>query len=155
MEWASEIAAWMDRLAIQELAIRYCDAVTRGDWDAFEAVWMPDAIWEETVPMEARIVGRRAIRAHVDPSVDHVDFFVQICHGVTIDELGRDRAQARTTIHGVARAHGQSCVNHAIYYDTLVKSDGVWRYAHRRLQNIYVDTSPLPGTTATARIAIL
>jgi hypothetical protein len=155
METKSKIAAWTDRLAIEELAIRYCDAVTRGDWDAFEAAWLPDAIWEETAPLEGRIVGRQAIRARIAPSLDHVDFYVQMCHGVTIDTLGDDRARARTPIHGIARAHGQSCVNYAIYYDALVKSDGVWRYAHRRLQNIYVDTSPLPGKTAIARLALL
>jgi hypothetical protein len=150
----NEVAVWMDRLAIQELAVRFCDATTRGDWAAFEACWAVDAVWQETAPLEAKIVGRDAIMERIPPSLDGVEFFVQMCHGVTIEELTADRARARTTIQGVARSRGHSCVNYGIYYDDLVKSDGVWRYARRLLQNLYVDTSPLAGSPAIARAAI-
>jgi hypothetical protein len=151
MKTDAEIAAWMDRLAIGELAVRFCDAASRGDWDVFESLWMPDAVWEETAPLEGRAEGARAIRTRTASLTDGVDFFLQICHGVVIDELGPGRARARTSIHGIARAGAQSCINYAIYADELVKADGVWRYAHRLLQNIYVDTRPLPGAPAVSR----
>jgi len=154
MDSQEEIAIWADKLAIQELGVRYCDATTRGDWDAFEAAWADDAVWEESAPLEATIVGRREIRDRIAPSLDGVEFFVQICHGVTIDEIAGDRARARATVQGMARSRGHSCVNYGIYYDELVKCDGLWRYARRRLQNIYVDTSPLAGAAAIARGAI-
>ena len=57
-----DIDTWIDKLAINELVAQYSDAVTRGDWDAFEAVWAPDGVWQETPPIETEVVGARAIR---------------------------------------------------------------------------------------------
>jgi hypothetical protein len=143
---------WADRLAIQELGVRYCNAVTRGDWAMFAATWAPDAIWEESPPLEGRAVGREAILARSAALSDSVDFFVQICHGVVVETIEGDTARAAATVQGVARGSGgQACVNFGMYYDRLIKTGGVWRYAYRRLQNIYVDWSPLAGETAIAR----
>jgi hypothetical protein len=141
----AEIATWMDKLAIQELAIRTCDAVTRGDWDAFEAVWAPDGVWEESPPMENRTIGGRQIREQVASAMSGVEFFSQMCHGVTFAELTGNTARTRTAIHGVCRAQGVSFVTIGIYYEELVKTDGAWRYKFRRLENIYTDFSPLGG----------
>jgi ketosteroid isomerase-like protein len=155
MSTESEIATWMDKLAIQELAVRCCDAVSRGDWDAYEAMWTPDGVWEETAPVEAREAGgAKAIRARVAASLEQVEFFAQMCHGVTIAELTRASARARTAIHGIARTEGASYVNYGIYYDELVKTDGLWRYRRRRLENIYVDWTTLPGMVPIPRAGL-
>ena len=53
-----ELREWLDRLAIQDLINRYCDAVTRADWDQCEAVFAPDAVWES--PLGLRFESRAA-----------------------------------------------------------------------------------------------
>jgi hypothetical protein len=87
-----------------ELVIRYADAVTRGDWDAFESVWAPEGVWEEAPPMEAHVEGGRAIRERVATSMEGTDFYVQMIHGVDITLYGDGRASARTHLHGIAKA---------------------------------------------------
>jgi hypothetical protein len=42
-----EVRAWLDRLAIQDLIYRHCDAVTLADWGQLEVLYAADAVWEE------------------------------------------------------------------------------------------------------------
>lgn len=146
-------AEWADRLAIQDLVLRHSDAVTRGDWSAFEAMWVTDGIWRESAPIDLEIVGVDAIRAHV-ASLDDVDLFVQMVLGTVVTFEGPRRASARSTLHSLARVGEVSFKNYGIYYDDLVKVDGRWRFARRRLENIYVETEPLTGQVTTARTDI-
>lgn len=87
--------AWYDKLAIEEVTVRYSDAVTRSDWDAFEATWMPDAVWEESPPMSERVVGARAIREYVADMLDKSDFLVQTTHGTVVNLEGDDAHRRR------------------------------------------------------------
>ena len=41
------VQEWVDRLAIQDLIFRYCDSVTRGDYEHTATLFAPDAICEE------------------------------------------------------------------------------------------------------------
>jgi ketosteroid isomerase-like protein len=89
--------AWFDRLAIEDVTVRYSDAVNRGDWDAFEATWMPDAVWEESHPVSTHIVGARAIREHVAALIDKADFMMQVTHGTVVDFVAEDHASTTTS----------------------------------------------------------
>lgn len=146
-------AEWMARLAVADLVVRFSDAVTRGDLTTVEALWVPDGVWEESAPVDIRIVGAQAIRAHV-ASMDAVDFFVQMTHGAVVTLHGEDRATSRTTLQSFARVPGASFTNLGIYYDELALVEGQWKFARRRLQNIYVETEPLKGVVTTARADI-
>ena len=146
--------AWYDKLAIEEVTVRYSDAVTRSDWDAFEATWMPDAVWEESPPMSERVVGARAIREYVADMLDKSDFLVQTTHGTVVNLEGDDRASTTTTIHTIAKVGETSFVNFGIYYGDLVKSDGIWRFSRRRLQSVYSDYSPLNGPVSITRAGL-
>jgi hypothetical protein len=149
-----DLAAWRDRLAVQDLVVRCSDAVTRGAWDQFESVWTADAVWEESEPVVRRLEGARTIREQIAASLDAVDLFVQTTHGSVVTLHGVGRATATTTIIGVARVGDHSFVNVGIYFDDVVRGDDGWRFAHRRLQNLYADTRPLAGRTVTARAEI-
>lgn len=48
-----------DRAAIDELLANYSDAYQAGDWDAWAALWTPDAVYQ--VPEAPSLVGREAI----------------------------------------------------------------------------------------------
>jgi hypothetical protein len=41
-----------------------------------------------------------------------------------------------------------------VYYDELVRTDEGWRFAHRYLQNVYVESAPLGGTAPIARVDV-
>lgn len=145
------MTAWVDELAIRELAVRFSDAVTRGDWDQFEALFAPDAVWEESAPFAGKLVGARTIRETVAASLEAVDLYVQLPHGTVITRLGEERATATTTIEGVSGIDGQCYVNYGIYYDELVRSDAGWRFQHRWLQNVYAEPGSLSGHVGIAR----
>jgi hypothetical protein len=146
------VRSWLDKLAIQEVIVRYSDAATRGDWDAFAALWVDDAVWEVGPPVDTQVVGVAAIVETVVASVDAEDFLVQMTHGSVVTLRGDGRASATTTIHALARRTGEhQIVNLGVYYDDLVRVDGGWKFTKRMLQPVYSDTSPLPGTAPITR----
>jgi ketosteroid isomerase-like protein len=148
----SEHERWAaDVVEIQQLVLKHCDAVTRGDWDLFEALYADDAIWEESSPLEGRAGGARAIRERSESSTSAVDLFVQTAHGTVVTKVDDDHATARTPIRGFAVVRGHSFENHGIYYDRVVRTDAGWRFSHRYLQNLYVEERELTGTIAIPR----
>ena len=143
---------WIDLVAIKDLAVRYSDAATRGDWDAYAACWMPDARWITLPPIDKELVGIDAILADVQSSLPTTDFFVQMALNTVVHLDGPDRARATTTIHASSRKTGAfSIENLAIYYDDVVKIDGYWKYAERRLQPVYLDTTEHTGQAPISR----
>jgi uncharacterized protein (TIGR02246 family) len=148
----ADVAAWIAVTAVKDLIVRYSDAATRNDWDAFAACWMPDARWITLPPIGQELVGIDAILADVQASLPTADFFVQMAHGSVVTLDGPDRARATTTIHALGRKTGTySIENYAIYYDDVVKSDGQWRFAQRCLQPVYLDTSEHTGQAPISR----
>ena len=148
----SEITAWIDKLAIQELIYRYSDAASRGDWDSFATLWTPDALWEVAPPVDSRVVGAPAIVETVIKNLTGEDFLLQMTHGAVITLQGDDRASSTTTIHAIARRQGAHDVtNFGIYYDDLVKVSGAWKFSRRRLVPVYSDSSALPGDNPISR----
>jgi ketosteroid isomerase-like protein len=152
---AAAESAWIEKLAIREVISTYTSAATRGDWDALEATFLPDARWELGAPLDVEIVGARAIRDQLVGQVDHQDFFLQMTHDTVVTLTDDDRASAITTIHALARQEGRVQVtSYGIYYDDLVKADGAWRFARRRLQPIFMNTGELPGPAPISRSAL-
>jgi hypothetical protein len=147
----AELQLLIDKMAIQDLAVRYCDATTRGDWDAFASLWMPDGVWAESAPFSGGFSGIAEIRNRSKALLDGQDVFIQICHGVVVDEISGNHARAHATVQGIARGLHGSCINYVIFKDRLVKSDGIWRYASRDLHNIYYDDTALTGKRVLTR----
>lgn len=148
----SDLAAWVDKLAIQELIYRYSDAASRGDWDVFATLWTRDAIWEVAPPVGSRVVGAEAIVETVIKNLTGEDFLLQMTHGAVITLHDDDRATSTTTIHAIARRRGEHDVtNYGIYYDELVKVSGTWKFSRRRLVPVYSDPTPLSGDNPISR----
>jgi ketosteroid isomerase-like protein len=143
------VSEWADKLAIQDLIYRYTDAVNRRDWDQFEAVWAPDAVWEVAAPVDIRAEGYAAVRKTIGAVVESMEFLVQIAANPVIALLGDSRAAATTTIHEIGRnaADGSCMVLYGMYYDQIVDGDQGWRFAHRRFQHVYLESEPLTGQT--------
>src|SRR5262245_26869780 len=145
-------ATWIDKLAIQELINQYCDALNRDDWDAYEALFTSDAVWELSSPWGFKIEGARAIREVISKLVAKGDFIVQTNHSTVVTLLGADRASATTTIRETSRGKdGRSATHLGIYYDNLVRVPGGWKFQHRFFQSVYYDETPLTGRVDAAR----
>src|SRR3974390_1537516 len=106
-----ELQTALDKFAIQEAIYRYSDAVSRGDWEAFEAVLAPDCEWIEETPVDMRVTGARAIRGHACGPIDKMGYFIQVCRGAVIDLHGDDCSSARTHLHAVGKYETHEFVN--------------------------------------------
>ena len=159
-----ELREWLDRLVIQDLINRYCDAVTRADWDQCEAVFAPDAVWES--PLGPRFESRAAFLEGMRRTTSN-DLFIQTPHSSVITLTGSDRAKATTTLHelfrGVVPADSKlgeagaeiNIDQYGIYYDDLARIDGEWKFTHRVFVPMYVNVGRLNGEVFTPRSALL
>jgi ketosteroid isomerase-like protein len=154
MEPEREACRWTDVVAIQQLVVAFCDAVTRGDWDRYESLWAPDGVWEEDAPFAGRFEGASAIRSAAESSTARVQLYAQTAHGTLVDELGEATASARTTIRGLSVLDGRTIENLGIYHDVLVRLDDGWRFQRRFLQNLFVAEGDLTGTVMVDRARI-
>jgi hypothetical protein len=144
---------WIARLAIGELPVRFADAVTRADWDALEALWAPDGVWEESEPFPNRYEGAREIRDRIAASMAAIGAYVQMPHGTVVTALGGGRATAVTTVQGLSVVGDADLVVHnfGVYADELVGAGGRWRFRRRFLQNVYATHGPGGGRVAISR----
>jgi len=150
-----DAAAWFDKLAIQEVIDGYCDALNRDDWDAYEALFTPDAVWELSPPWGLKVEGARAIRELISKLVGRGDFIVQTNHSTVVTLLGTDRASATTTIRETSRGKdGGSATHLGIYCDELVRGADGWRFEHRYFQSVYYDETPLTGRVDMVRAGL-
>jgi ketosteroid isomerase-like protein len=65
-----------DRLAIAERINRYCDAISRNDWDAHQECFTADAVWEVSAPFNLRLEGAANIRSGTQAAIGGHDFVV-------------------------------------------------------------------------------
>jgi ketosteroid isomerase-like protein len=149
-------ATWIDKAAIQEVINGYCDALNRNDWDAYEALFTPDAVWELSAPWGFKVEGARAIRELISKLVGRGDFIVQTSQSTVVKLVGPDRATATTSVHETSRGKdGGSSLHLGIYCDELVRGADGWKFQHRFFQSVYYDETPLTGRVDIARADLL
>lgn len=125
-----------DRLAIGELYARYCFAIDGDSIADFVACFTPDAVWTSTQAGTRK--GRQEIGGVLavmqargsDRAIHTVDtFMIETLDGEAGTATARARWIAGYPLSGTCR-FGQ-------YRDDMVRgSDGVWRFAVRRLENL-------------------
>jgi SnoaL-like protein len=164
---SSEVRAWIDRLAINELIHRYSDATTRADWDQLEAVFTSDAVLEVSSPFDFRAEGAGEIRNVMSGGSDRLDFLIHRVDSIVIDLQGPDRAQATSTIHELGRGPSPNpdgtgtdvsmdWFQYGVYYDDIVKIDGEWKFARRFCQPLlYVGEDAVPGDAIASRTSLV
>ena len=134
----------LDEAAIRDATARFADAATRGDYDAFRAVWADDAVWTIAQPFEARADGVEAIVAMLHALWDGKEFFVQFAVQGPI-EIDGDEATARCVVHEAARGANSYYRTHGIFNDRLRRSAGGWVFTRRSWDYLWLDTSPFGG----------
>jgi hypothetical protein len=166
-ETETELRAWIDRLAIQELINRYADALTRADWDQFELTLARDVVWESAA-LGVRVEGRAPFVAMVSGMSPGLEAWIQMAQ-CSIRITGPDSAEAITTIHEIVRGEvpaasgdGGEAVNEAVNrevygvsHDNVVRIDGEWKFTHRLFVPIYIATGAVTGDVITERAALL
>jgi hypothetical protein len=139
-----------DRLAIQELVDAYAHCADQRDSQAQMALFTEDTHF--VVYMDARnpeptqdLHGRQALA----PIFDALNAYVATMHfnGQSTVELDADRAigESYCVAHHLTEAEdgSRTLMTASIrYLDTMVKQDGAWLFAERRLMVNWTDTRP-------------
>ncbi|WP_369031607.1 MULTISPECIES: LUD domain-containing protein [Streptomyces] len=138
-----------DRVEIEALRGEFTDAAMMRDRPRLASLFIPDgALRMPNIPVE--LVGREEILAGGERLQSQWDFFVQNTHPGTI-LLDGDTATGRAYIQELARAlDGRQGLNYAVYHDRYQRTGEGWRFAERRYEVRYLDTSPLAGTAPDA-----
>lgn len=144
-----------DRLAINDLAVRYCVAIDDGDYDGLTEMYTEKATLGETVGRQEVVDVLRSIRADYGRTIHipeaHTVSFTDDDHATGLVLSHAELDIAHTTVHTFIR-----------YYDDYERGDdGAWRFANRTLKFAYalpfeemsesltgVDTVRWPGTPA-------
>jgi len=123
-----------DRLAIQELANRYTDAILRVDRDNLRACWSGNGIWH--------IMGQR-----VEGSDKIADFYQSLTEGAVhvrhvahspILRINGNSAEGRWQVtETICAKNGEGSVILGVYDDTYTKEDGTWLFTERKLDIVY------------------
>ena len=148
----TDLQAIADRVEIEALRAEFTDASLMRDWDRFASLFTPDGAW--VMPhIDVELVGRDVIRTEVERLRGTWVFFVQNVHPGVI-ELDGDTATGRAYIQEFGRFRdGSSNLNYSLYHDRYQRTPEGWRFAERRYEVRYVDTSPLVGSAPSERVA--
>lgn len=133
--------------AIRALTYKYADAANRIDKDLFASLWVEDSEWIIGPPINAHFTGRNNIVEAFDGLLHSWDFFVQQPVGGNFTIAG-NTAKASFYINEIARSKdGVGNYNLSRYDDELIKVDDAWFFVKRNYKVIYLDQSPLNGTS--------
>jgi uncharacterized protein (TIGR02246 family) len=121
---------WFEELAIQELCARYCHTIDSQDTDGWASCFTVDGVFEID---GSALRGFAALRSYAE-----VHARVMRTRHLTLNhlyEINGDRATgASTTVVTLVTTGGYKIFGTSAYHDTLVKQDGVWLFAARRLR---------------------
>lgn len=139
----------IDEAGIRRATARFADAATNGDFDAFRALWAPDAEWvigsTKGQPFERHAHGVDDIVALFRTLREERDYFLQFAVQGTIDVQG-DEATARCICHEAARGPAETYYrNNGIWADHLRRSGDGWVFTSRTYQYLWLDLSPFSG----------
>lgn len=136
-----------DRVEIAALPGEFTDARMTGDWDRFASLFAEDGAWR--MPhIDVEIEGRPEIRAAVERLHGLWEYFVQTAHPGAI-RLDGDTATGRAYIEEFGRLRdGATNLNYSLYHDTYRRTADGWKFAERRYEVRYLDTTPLTGGAA-------
>lgn len=130
-----------DRAAIQDLVTAYAHAVDDGDWERWEALFLPDAVIDYT--SAGGIVGTPAELAVWMPgALAAFEFCLHSTSTHEIEFTGPDTAHGRAHVfnRNGARWEGRPEIVDvgAVYVDTYARDGDRWRFAGRVEHTTYI-----------------
>ncbi len=121
-----------DRLAINDLFVRYTTALDAGDVETVVDCFTEDAVLES--PAIGVIAGREAIRAFADRFAALRQGGTQFRHMISNLAVEINDDQARATCYLlvlISRDGASRSLPPGRYECELARADGVWRFRHR------------------------
>ncbi|MCB0963214.1 MAG: nuclear transport factor 2 family protein [Acidimicrobiales bacterium] len=138
-----ELQATVDHVAIGRLQAAYADGVTRRDWPAVQALFLPGAVVELDLGDRPHrtLRGSHELVEFVASALDRFSFFEFVilnAHIELTDGGDPDAASARLWMCELRHAHGEPDRSEAfgVYLDDYRRVDGTWRIAHRRYRSL-------------------
>ena len=131
-----------DRIAIQELVHRYCDALCQRDLGALLDTFTNDGIWDIG---QGPVVGRDALSDKFCKVFELFDHVIQLSHNGEV-KLDGSTAQGRwyMTEYGLT-AKGRRTFYIAHYDDEYRRTGDGWRFSRRKGDWHYQDAPDLSG----------
>ncbi|GAC1572064.1 MAG: hypothetical protein NVS3B5_00690 [Sphingomicrobium sp.] len=135
-----------DRIAVRELIERYSVALNLRDFEMMHGTFLPDGVWRVDPPFDIQLKGS-AIVAGISQMVGAMPFLFQGLMGSFV-EIDGDTATAKSSVHELGQRGPDEggLDSYGIYHDWLVRTGEGWRFAERRFQPLYCDTSAMVGT---------
>ena len=138
-----ELAATVDRVAIDALQRAYADGVTCRRWAAVEALFVPDASVALDLVTRPGMVLASAydIVTFLESAISDFEFFEFAIVNSHVDlwpEGDRSRATSRMFMCEIRTRRGATARDDAfgLYRDEYRKVDGIWRIAARRYRSV-------------------
>jgi SnoaL-like domain len=121
-----------DVMAVQQLAVRYADALSRGDVRSAVEVFAPEGRLETTTTEPS--IGHAEIQRTIAEKIDTMDLIFQTVHlGLIVVEGDRARARFPVTEWLRRSQDEQPFLYLAWYEDEAVRLAEGWRFSARRL----------------------
>lgn len=143
----SDERALFDRLAIEEVLVRYCDAIDGGDFALLERVFTPDAVLDYTASGGPRGPFPE-VRAWLERALAPFELVQHVLGNLRVEVQG-DRARSRcyftNPMGAPGRGRGVSFLCGGIYRDVLVRTAEGWRIAERVNEELYRQPLSLPA----------
>ncbi len=129
-----DLIAVEDTLNIQQLYASYSDAITRSDPKSFGDCWCEDAYW---FLLGVEHKGKKSIVEAYTNTVAPTDFVMHLALSPMIS-LNGDKADVRSQVQEIIHfAGGDGIILLGNYNDKLLKVDGKWLFADRRISLRY------------------
>ncbi len=126
----------LDREAIRELPVRYCDCVWRNDLAGLVDLFAEDGVF--TVKGRERSItqkGREALRRMYSEALGDLNPRPYI-HNHVVDLAGSDRATGRCYVELRSLARNMEWIGSGYYEDEYVKVGGKWKFASRTFTRV-------------------
>lgn len=138
-------ADWIEKMAIQELFARYAHAIDDLKPEAWVECFTPDGVFQ----MGRRAIrGQAALRGYADIHVQEIR--CRHMMGNFLYEVDGNEATGQCSMLAtLATPGGYKIFAQGRYVDRLVKHDGQWRIAHRRVETDQLASNP-KGITSIA-----
>ena len=131
-----------DRIEIQDLVHRYCDALCQRDHKALVDTFAADGVWDIG---QGEVVGRNALSEKFHKVFELFDHVLQLTHNGAV-ELNGDTAHGRwyVTEYGLT-AKGRRTFYIIHYHDEYCRTEKGWRFSRRTGVWHYQDAPDLSG----------